>query len=55
MRNKTSEFRWVSAEEVYALIPKGNWLYNVIRKAETIRLLISSELLQFYQIEGFDI
>jgi 8-oxo-dGTP diphosphatase len=50
-----SEYRWVSAGEVYALLPKDNWLSNVIRKAEMIRLLIPRKLLDFYQKDGFDI
>ena len=50
-----STLRWVSANEVYEILPKGNWLYNTIRKAEMIRSQTTAELLEYFQREGFEI
>jgi 8-oxo-dGTP diphosphatase len=50
-----SALRWVSANEAYDILPKGNWLYNAIQKAEMIRSQITTELLEYFQVEGFEI
>jgi len=47
-----AEYRWISAEEAETLFPKGHWLGEVIRRAETIRALSSPELLDYYRSEG---
>jgi len=50
-----STLQWVSVNEAYEILPKGNWLYNAIRKAEMIRSQITTELLEYFQVEGYEI
>lgn len=50
-----SESRWVAAEEAEALFPATHWLGKVIRRAEAIRALLPSELLDFYRVDGFEL
>ena len=49
-----AEYRWVTAEEAQALLPKGHWLLKVIQRAEAMRALIPPALLEYYRAEGFD-
>lgn len=44
-----SEMRWLTAEEVYALMPESDWLHQTVRAAETIRTHLSPELAAFYR------
>ncbi|MGD9101200.1 MAG: NUDIX domain-containing protein [Anaerolineae bacterium] len=44
-----SEHRWVTAREAGELLPEGHWLGRVIRRAETMRALMPSELLAYYR------
>jgi len=39
-----SEARWVTAEEAYDLLPTAHWLAESIRRAETMRSVLSPEL-----------
>ena len=39
-----SEARWVTAEEAYSQLPTDHWLAESIRRAETMRSLLSPEL-----------
>jgi 8-oxo-dGTP pyrophosphatase MutT (NUDIX family) len=50
-----SVYRWLTAQEAAAMLPKGHWLGEVIRRAEAMRALSSSELLAFYRAEGFEL
>jgi len=50
-----SEYRWITAEEAEALFPEGHWLGKVIRRAEAIRALLPSELLEYYRVQGFEL
>jgi 8-oxo-dGTP diphosphatase len=47
--------RWVTATEAQVLLPAGHWLRRAIRRAETIRGLSPSGLLEYYCVEGFDV
>ena len=51
----SSEMRLVSAEEAEALLPKGHWLVEAIRRAEAIRALLPPALLAYYGAEGFEL
>lgn len=45
-----SESRWVTADEAAKLLPEGHWLFKLIKRAETMRALISDELLAYYHL-----
>ena len=49
-----SVYRWVTAAEAEGLLPTGHWLRKAIRRAEAIRALSPSALLEYYSAEGFD-
>lgn len=44
-----SELRWLTADEVYALLPESDWLHQTVLAAETIRAHLSPELATFYR------
>ena len=44
-----SEARWATAEEAYGLLPAGHWLVEAIRHAETMRSLLSPDLLEHFR------
>ena len=50
-----SEHRWITAEEADVLFPKDYWLREVIRRAEAIRALSASDLIEYQRTEGFDL
>jgi 8-oxo-dGTP diphosphatase len=50
-----TEYRWIAAEEAEELFPGDHWLTNVIRRAEAIRALLPSELLEYYRAQGFEL
>jgi len=48
-----SESRWVTLNEATELLQEGHWLVKLIQRAETMRALISDELLAYYRlVEG---
>ena len=48
-----SEARWVTAEEAAELLSEDRWLVELIQRAETMRALISDELMASYRlVEG---
>ena len=47
--------RWVTPAEAEGLLPAGHWLRRAIRRAEDIRALSPSALLEYYGAEGFDV
>jgi 8-oxo-dGTP diphosphatase len=49
-----SEVRWLTAEEVYALLPSQHWLHQTIRRAELMRRSLPPELLDVFRSEGFE-
>ncbi|GMQ78121.1 MAG: hypothetical protein BMS9Abin02_0619 [Anaerolineae bacterium] len=55
-----SEYRWVRAEEAYALLsnsvhPTEGWLGRVIRRAESINAVVPREALKKLSLEGFEL
>ncbi len=49
-----SEFRWLLADEAYALLPANNWLQRTIHHTETIRAMLPPALMDFYTTVGFE-
>jgi len=50
-----SEYRWVTTQEADELLPAGHWLGKVIRRAEAIRALLPTELLDYYRVQGLEL
>jgi 8-oxo-dGTP pyrophosphatase MutT (NUDIX family) len=50
-----SEYRWITAAEAAEFFPEDHWLGKVIRRAEAIRALLPSELLEYHRGEGFEL
>lgn len=50
-----SELHWVTAEEAFSLLPENYWLSKLIRRAEALRTMIPTELLEYYHQEGFEL
>jgi len=50
-----SECRWVTVQEAEELLPAGHWLRHVIRRAEVIRALLPTELLEYYRVQGLEL
>jgi 8-oxo-dGTP diphosphatase len=48
-----SEARWLTADEVEALLPADHWLVRLVKHAETLWRLTPDELLAYYQRTGF--
>jgi 8-oxo-dGTP diphosphatase len=48
-----SEYRWMRAEEVYVMLPKGNWLRNIIERAEQLKQHTPASLRQTFRDKGF--
>ena len=53
--DQSAEHRWVAAEDIETLLPNTHWLANVIHRAEIIRSLASSELLNCYATNDFEV
>lgn len=49
-----SEYRWLTAEEIYAFLPAAHWLYQSIQRAEQTRRLLPAELLELHRAFGFE-
>lgn len=47
-----TEGHWLTPDEIEALVPKGHWIVDLVRRAENIRRLASDELLAFYRSTG---
>jgi 8-oxo-dGTP pyrophosphatase MutT (NUDIX family) len=50
-----SQHRWITAQEAARLFPSDHWLGKTIRRAETIREMLSPALLAHYRTVGFDL
>lgn len=42
-----SESRWLTAEEALALLPKGHWLVKTIERAEALRTVMGTAVIEF--------
>jgi 8-oxo-dGTP diphosphatase len=49
-----SEHRWLTADEVYTLLPPEHWLHQTIRRAELTRAALPASLLATHRREGFE-
>lgn len=50
-----SEYRWVTRDEAFHLLPLNHWLRKVIVRAEILRHYLPNELREFYRDRGFEI
>jgi 8-oxo-dGTP diphosphatase len=50
-----SEYRWLDATELDALLPADHWLIPVVARVETMLALTPVPLLDYYRTAGFDI
>lgn len=48
------EYRWVSIDEAESLLSRKNWLVRLMKRANSIRLLMPDNLIQFNQDFGFE-
>jgi 8-oxo-dGTP pyrophosphatase MutT (NUDIX family) len=48
-------YRWVTAQQAEELFPAEHWLGQTIRRAEAIRALSPSELLEYHRVHGFEL
>lgn len=49
-----SEARWLTATEIFALLPPEHWLCHAISRAEQTRRALPAALLATYRAEGFE-
>ena len=49
-----SEHRWLTAGEVYDLLPPAHWLHQTIRRAELTRRALPASLIETHRREGFE-
>lgn len=49
LSHEHSEFRWLTADEVYALLPLDHWLRQSIQRAERIRQFLPAELVEVFR------
>jgi 8-oxo-dGTP diphosphatase len=45
--------QWLSADEVYNLLPTEHWLHQAIRRTELLRQTLPAALIALFQQEGF--
>ncbi len=50
-----SEMLWMTAQEVYQMLPENYWLAQIIRRAELMRSNLSPVLRMEYRQRGFEI
>jgi len=49
-----SELRWLTANEIYHVLPTNHWLSQTVRRAETVRKSMPPALVAFFQTVGFE-
>ncbi len=49
-----SEHRWLTADEVFDLLPPDHWLHRTIRRAELARTALPATLMATHRREGFE-
>ena len=49
-----SDHRWLTADEVFNLLPANHWLCQVVRRAEMTRQHLTPALLGMHRHEGFE-
>jgi 8-oxo-dGTP diphosphatase len=48
------EARWLTANEIYALLPSNHWLYQTVQRAEMLREVLPESLIAYQQSAGFE-
>jgi 8-oxo-dGTP diphosphatase len=48
------EARWLTASEIYALLPTDHWLYQTVQRAEMLREALPAALIAYQQQAGFE-
>lgn len=48
------EARWLTTDEIYALIPPDHWLYQTVQRAEMLRDALPESLIVFQRATGFE-
>ncbi len=46
-----TEMHWMTADEIYALVPPTNWFHEIVRSAEIIRAHLTPELAEYYRAQ----
>lgn len=47
LSHEHSESRWLTAEEAYSLLPEGHWLVKTIQRAEGLRGVLGTAVIDF--------
>lgn len=48
------EARWLTANQIYALLPEGHWLYQTVQRAEMLRATLPESLIAYQRQAGFE-
>jgi 8-oxo-dGTP diphosphatase len=48
------EARWLTANEIYALLPADHWLYQTVQRAELLRSALPESLIEYQRQTGFE-
>lgn len=48
------EARWLTADEIYALIPPEHWLHQTVQRAEMLREALPESLIAYQRQVGFE-
>lgn len=48
------EARWLTTDEVYALLPPEHWLYQTVQRAEMLRDALPETLIAYQRATGFE-
>lgn len=49
-----SDHRWLTADEIFSLLPSEHWLCQTVRRAELTREGLAAVLLETHRREGFE-
>ena len=48
------EARWLTADEIYTLIPPAHWLHQTVQRAEMLRDMLPEALIAYQRATGFE-
>jgi len=49
-----TEFRWVTPDEASVILAEEHWLLRIIKRADDLRDLIQTDLMDYYRRAGFE-
>lgn len=49
-----SAFCWLTAKQIYSMLPSTHWLHQTVQQAELIRNAISPELIKVFRAASFE-